>query len=76
MKLLDGSQILSNLQNNIPTDPLTIAGLLIFIKRKKRFIFRFSGQLVDWLPESMAIVIDCKSAEFINISRNTTEKKC
>ncbi|CAF0815313.1 unnamed protein product [Rotaria sp. Silwood1] len=42
MKLIDGSQILSNLHNNnIPTDPLTIA-----------------GQLVDWLPESMSIVIN------------------
>jgi hypothetical protein len=47
MKLIDGSQIISNLHNNLPTDPLTIA-----------------GQLVDWLPESMSIVINC------NISAN------
>jgi hypothetical protein len=46
MKLLDDSQIFSNLNNNLPTDPLTIA-----------------GQLVDWLPESMSIVINCKSSE-------------
>jgi hypothetical protein len=26
LKSVDGSQILSNLHNNMPTDPLTIAG--------------------------------------------------
>ncbi|CAF3651509.1 unnamed protein product [Rotaria socialis] len=41
MKIVDGSQMLSNLHNNMPSDPLTIA-----------------GQLVDWLPESMSIVMD------------------
>ncbi|CAF1122611.1 unnamed protein product [Adineta steineri] len=45
LKLIDGSQILSNLHNNMPTDPLTIA-----------------GQLVDWLPESMSIVINFPSS--------------
>ncbi|UJR36292.1 hypothetical protein I4U23_029021 [Adineta vaga] len=41
MKLVDGSQIVSNLHHTTPGDPLTIA-----------------GQLVDWLPESILIVMD------------------
>ena len=43
-KILDGSQIVHNLQTTLPNNPLTIA-----------------GRLVDWLPESMSIVIDCKT---------------
>ncbi|CAF0783585.1 unnamed protein product [Adineta ricciae] len=41
MKLIDGSQLVSNLHHSTPGDPITIA-----------------GQLVDWLPESMLIVMD------------------
>lgn len=28
-----------------------------------KFSFFHSGQLVDWLPESMSIVMDCKKIE-------------
>ena len=28
-----------------------------------KFSFSHSGQLVDWLPESMSIVMDCKNIE-------------
>lgn len=46
MKSIETSQILANLQQNLPNDPLKIA-----------------GQLVDWLPESMSIVMECKKIE-------------
>jgi hypothetical protein len=60
MKLIDGSQIISNLHNNLPTDPLTIA-----------------GQLVDWLPESMSIVINCKiSANLIDFMFFLCHRSC
>ena len=59
MKLLDGSQMISNLHNNLPTDPLTIAGKGLSSNQGIQSSV-VSGQLVDWLPESMSIVINCK----------------
>jgi aconitase A len=41
MKLIDESQILSNLHNNITTDPLTIAGNQL-LQRKARDYLSFS----------------------------------
>jgi hypothetical protein len=35
MKLIDGSQILSNLHNNMPTDILAIAGKEILVNETK-----------------------------------------
>lgn len=60
MKSIDGSQTLSNLHNSIPTDALAIAGSYIFHEEQVDLIILISGKLVDWLPESMSIVIDCK----------------